>query len=132
MSCASDRSRTEASLEEYSGDYGTFIGHIGELHLSDTGSYECFVTNGSVDGCLTVVGSGTSKGTWLPGEGAVAFFPEFESRRLVLSFEGARAVLGEGGLVLRVGEFEYVLPKLSTPEEQAGLLFGKDRASHDR
>jgi hypothetical protein len=93
-------------------NYGSFVGHIGSLSLLEDGKYTCWVLNGATsDGCLSVVGSGSSQGTWgLEGD-IIAFNPTSETNRLVLTFRGATALLTVEGVLLRIGDFEFPLKR---------------------
>lgn len=109
--CTSVPSGPEINAEGFAGVYGSFVGHVGALELMSNGKYSCFVTNGSVDGCLTVDGSGSSNGTWIFDGNLIVFSPESETNNLVLSFQAATAVPSPTGLILHVHGFEYSLQK---------------------
>jgi len=94
-------------MERYVGDYSSTGGSLVFLYLRSGGQYECFISQGDSDGCLSVVGSGMSTGEWMVVDEALSFNVVHEPDDLVMSMAGATGKFAGEVLLVTAGGSEF-------------------------
>jgi len=110
VACApAEADRSPWTVEELAGKY--WGPPLFPLELRADGTYQAFVTNGSSDGCLTVVGAGPSRGTWTLEGGTISLAPTFEPFDLARGLAGVTVRPSEEGLRVILDGIDYLLER---------------------
>ena len=104
-------SRPGITLERLVGEWVSSPVAYAALTIDADGTYEAFSMPYSVDGCGTVVGNGTSRGTWHLDGGAVRFSPIDEPLDLAISLNGVWALPEGADLKFRSAGWDVVLQR---------------------